>query len=268
MPGQPIIMNVDVSNNQQSGILPLCMMLNARSVYNKTDHFKDLYQLGPDLILVSETWERKRMQLQNIIGTTNYQTISYHRDGKRVGGGCAIVYNQSRFKVEKLNVDTVDGVEAVWALFTPRVNTTMSKVKRIAVGSFYVSPRSPHKTATIDHIIETIHLLRSKYDNEVNFLLGGDFNRLNINSILDSYGALKQCMTTPTRYQAILEIVLCDISNLYHPPTTLAPLQVDSDKKGSDSDHNIAVFAPQTNANYRLESRNLSRSGPCLIHRF
>ena len=100
---------------------------------------------------------------------------------------------------------------------------------------FYVSPRSMHKPATIDHIIETIHLLRSQYDNEVIFLLGGDFNHLNINSILDSYGALKQCMTTPTRNQAILEIILSDISNKYHPTTTLAPLQVDSDKKGSDT---------------------------------
>jgi hypothetical protein len=76
---------------------------------------------------------------------------------------------------------------------------------------------------------------------------------LNISSILDSYGALKQCMTTPTRNKAILEIVLSDISNLFHPPTTLAPLQVDSDKKGSDSDHNVVVFAPQMNANFKID---------------
>ena len=110
-----------------------------------------------------------------------------------------------------------------------------------------------YKTATIDHIIETIHLLRTKYDNEVNFLLGGDFNRLNINTILDSYGALKQCNTVPTRNKAILEIVLSDFSNLYHPPTTLPPLQVDADKKGSDSDHNIVVFAPLSNSKYQMD---------------
>ena len=53
-PGQPVEMNVNMNNNQKSSSLPLCMMLNARSVYNKADHFKDLYQLGPDIILVSE----------------------------------------------------------------------------------------------------------------------------------------------------------------------------------------------------------------------
>ena len=31
------------SNDQKTPILPLCIMLNARSVYNKPDHFKDLY---------------------------------------------------------------------------------------------------------------------------------------------------------------------------------------------------------------------------------
>ena len=228
-------------------------MLNARSLYNKAEHLKDLYQLGPDLIIASETWERKRKQLADIIGTRTYHTISYYRQGGRSGGGCAIIYTDTRFKVEKLDVDTAEGVEAVWALFTPRVNTSNGKIKRIAVGSFYVSPNSMYKTATIDHIIETIHVLRSKYDNEINFLCGGDVNRLNINSILDSYGALKQCVTVPTRNNAILEIVLSDISHLYHPPTTLPPLQVDVGQPGSDSDHNIVVFAPQSDLNFKVK---------------
>ena len=155
-PGQPIRMDVNLDNSEQHPVLPLCVMLNARSVYNKADHFKDLYQLGPDLIIVSETWERRRIRLKDIIGTDRYQTISYHREGNRTGGGCAIVYNDTRFNVEKIDVEVEAGVEAVWALVTPKVRTVCSKVKRIAVGSFYVSPNSIHKPATIDHIIETI----------------------------------------------------------------------------------------------------------------
>ena len=113
-------------------------MLNARSLYNKSDHFKDLYQLGPDCILVSETWEKLRKPLKDIIATDQYSSISYHRDANKTGGGCAIVHNQSRFNVEKLNIDVPVGVEGIWALLTPKVNTTLSKVKRIAIGSFYV----------------------------------------------------------------------------------------------------------------------------------
>ena len=61
------------------------------------------------------------------------------------------------------------------------------KVKRIAVGSIYVSPRSKVKAETIEHIIETIHSLRAKYDNDINWLIGGDFNHLNISDILQCY---------------------------------------------------------------------------------
>ena len=57
----------------------------------------------------------------------------------------------------------------------------------------------------------------------------------------------------PTRNYAILEIVLSDISHLYHPPTTLPPLQVDEDKPGSDSDHNIVVFAPSLHYHWKSQ---------------
>ena len=109
------------------------MMLTSRSLYNKVDKFKDLYQLGPDLILVSETWERQRKQLKEIIATSQFSTTSYHREGNCVGAGCAIVYNQTRFNVQNLNIEAAPGVEAVWALLTPKVSQPMCKVKRIAL---------------------------------------------------------------------------------------------------------------------------------------
>ena len=122
-------------------------------------------------------------------------------------------------------------------------------MKRIVVGSFYVSPNSPHKAAIIEHIIETIHVLRSKFDNQVNFLLGGDFNRLNIGNILDAYGALNQLVSVPTRQGATLEIVLSDLHSLYHPP-----LEVDQNKNGANSDHNILVIAPLSNQKFVIRN--------------
>ena len=47
--------------------------------------------------------------------------------------------------------------------------------------------------------------------------------------------------------------MLTYLSTLYHPPTTLAPLQVDADKKGADSDHNIILMAPLSNASYAIK---------------
>ena len=72
-----------------------------------------------------------------------------------------------------------------------------------------------------------------------------------ISEILDCYGGLKQVISVSTRNQATLEILLTDLHSLYHPPTTLPPLQVDVDKNGKDSNHNIVVFAPKSNIQFK-----------------
>ena len=106
---------------------------------------------------------------------------------------------------------------------------------------------------TIDHIIGAIHSLRALSDKEISFLIGGDFNRLDVSDILDCYGGLQQVISIPTRNSATLEILLTDLHTMYHPPTTLPPLQVDTGKKGKDSDHNVIVFAPISNVQYKME---------------
>ena len=94
------------------------------------------------------------------------------------------------------------------------------KVKRIVIGSIYVSRRSKFKNETIDHIIATIHILRAKYDNDMQFLIGGDVNRLDISEILECYGALRQVVSVPTRKTATLSVLITDLYSMYHPPTT------------------------------------------------
>ena len=164
------------------------------------------------------------------------------------------MYDRNRFRASDPEISVPEDVEAVWSVLTPTTKgNNRMKVKRIAVGSIYISPRSQVKTETVEHIIESIHQLRAKYDNEINFLIGGDFNRLDVSEILDCYGGLQQIISVPTRKSATLEILLTDLHTLYHPPTTLPPLQVDSDKKGKDSDHDVVLFAPVQNLNYRQE---------------
>ena len=59
------------------------------------------------------------------------------------------------------------------------------------------------------------------------------------------------------RKEASLETLVTDLHTLYYSPTSLPPLQVDSDKKGKDSDHSIVVFSPRTNQEYfkKLDSK-------------
>ena len=212
-----------------------------------------LYQICPDIAIISETWERKRITLTNLLEKTKFNSISYSRQG-RSGGGCAIIFNENRFNVEELNIAIPEGVEATWGVLQCKDNSTQKfKVNKIVVGGVYVSPKSKFKIETIDHIIETIHYARAKFGNEVHFLLGGDFNRVDVNDILDAYGALKQFNSVPTRKDAILELLLTDLHPFYHPPTTLAPLEVDPDKNGSNSDHDVVLLAPKSNCKFKDE---------------
>ena len=57
----------------------------------------------------------------------------------------------------------------------------------------------------------------------------------------------------PTRKGATLELIITDLVSYYHPPTSLPPLQVDKDKPGVDSDHNIVIMAPKSNNKYFIE---------------
>ena len=185
-----------------------------------------------------------------------FDYFSYFRKNRAPGGGCAIFFNQTRFSISKIDVAAPDFIETCWALAIPKYNDTKNmKVKRIAIGCYYISPRSRYKQQYIEHIIDSIHLLRAKYENEVNFVIGGDFNRLNVEDILDSYGAMKSIISVPTRKTATLEVILTDLHTLYHPPTTLPPLEVDQDKQGKSSDHNIVVLAPVSNSLYNMKRK-------------
>ena len=95
----------------------------------------------------------------------------------------------------------------MWGVLSPRrLDDKFQKVKRICVGATYIAPRSPYKEDTITHIINTIHMIRARYNNEVNFLIAGDYNRVSIHDILLSYGGLQQMCGVPTRKGATLEL--------------------------------------------------------------
>ena len=50
-----------------------------------------------------------------------------------------------------------------------------------------------------------------------------------------------------------MEVILTDLATLFSPPSSRSPLEVDKGKKGSNSDHNLIVFAPRTNIKYKKE---------------
>ena len=256
-PGKP---NSRKTKLLKASTLPLVSVMNARSCYNKCENIKQfMKEMGIEAGIFSETWEREELSLETLLGLSNYKVHSYKREKvkarKQPGGGCAIVYNENRFKATKLDVFIPRGVEACWLMLKPLNN--MGHVENIAMASIYCSPNSKFKTATINHIIDTIHLLRAQYDNRVNYLIGGDLNQLKIDRILDAYGSLRQIISFGTRKSAILEKIITDLHTLFQPPRCLPPIQVDEDKDGSDSDHNIVILAPiEISNNQKREKRS------------
>ena len=258
------------------------MIANFRSAYNKIKNIKqNLYVLGLDLMVASESWERPHFDLNQLLDSPNYVALSYCRgretpatrmDGRhagklypgKTGGGAAIIYNRHRFEALDTDVAVPLGVEIKWCVFNPlQLNNKLQRVKRICVAAIYIAPRSPYKEESVDHIIHTIHYIRSKYNNEVNFLLAGDFNQVGVQDILDSYGALHQVCKVPTRKGASLQLVLTDLHILMHPPTAQLPIQKDEGAKGVDGDHQALILSPKASAQFVVKrEKTIVKSRP------
>ena len=263
------------SNNVLEALeLPSVLNLNPRSVYNKVDEFHSLVEeLQVDLLFMSESWERETLTLDNIIKLENYQVISnvHQRTGK--GGRPALIINDSKYHVENLTNSLINipwGVEITWAMLTPKQVTPRSIVKKIAVASIYSKPNSVKKTLLLDHIAESYHLLNSKFQSGLFFILAGDTNELKLDSILNLSPKLKQMVESPTRLNPdqILDPIITNLSKYYQTPVVLPPLDNDPDKDGSPSDHLMPFMKPIDSINNnpaRLKKavtfRPLPRSG-------
>ena len=126
-------------------------------------------------------------------------------------------------------------------------------------------------------------LMKARFGNQVNFAISGEFNEFPVCDILSANGSIKQILSVPTRKSSILEVVLTDLTTLYYPPTCRPPLEVDKGKSGSDSDHNIVIFSPISNHQFKKDQiknnhhpqasppvqdpRFWPRSGPSLLDR-
>ena len=191
--------------------LPTIVNLNPRSVYNKIDEFHTLVsELEADLIFMSESWERENCTLDQIIDLENYQIISnvYQRTG--MGGRPALIINENKFIVQNITNTLVSipyGVEITWAVLTPKQISQNSVVKKIVVASIYSKPKSRKKTLLLDHIAETYHLLCSKYQSGLHFILAGDTNDLKLDSILNLSPNLKQVVDSATRGTKFLTLL-------------------------------------------------------------
>ena len=230
--------------------LPKTLNLNPRSIYNKVAEFVTFVQEQKvDLACISESWEREGSTLSDIISIDGFEIISNVFQRRGIGGRPAIIVDGRKFLVENLTQTMISipwGVEAVWALLTPKNSTNASKIQKIAVGSIYCKPKSRKKSLLLDHIAQVYNQVSSKFTNGLHWIICGDTNDLKLDSILDMNKHFKQVVQTPTRLNPprIIDPIITTLASYYQLPQCLAPLDSDPGSKGKASDHLMVVMEP------------------------
>ena len=198
---------------------------------------------------MSESWERENETLDKVIKLDDFEIISnvFQRNG--VGGRPAIVVNSKKYTVENLTQSVISipwGVEAVWAVLTPRNVTNASKIQKIVVGSIYCKPDSRKKSLLLDHIAEVYSQLSSKFQKGLHWIICGDTNDLKLEPILHLNSKFKQVVQDFTRLNPprILDPIITTLSDYYQLPKCLPPLDADPDSNGKPSDHLMVVMEP------------------------
>ena len=138
------------------------------------------------------------------------------------------------------------GVEAVWCLVTPK-GATSNKFKHIAVCSmYYRGPKSTKKKELFDHIAETYHYLSAKYGSNIQYVIAGDTNRLNLAPILSLSHSLVQVVKLPTRLSPdrVLDPIITTMAKYYEEPVTMPPINPNINSGGKPSDHLVVLMWP------------------------
>ena len=256
--------------------LTVVVNLNPRSIYNKAEEFKTMMdQLDCSLCFMSESWDRDSLGLETVIHMDGFRVIKNVLQRKGKGGKPALIIKESNYFIKELCPDVITvppGVEAVWALLTPKSGGSKANIRHIAVCSYYYTVKTT-RSQFIDHISEAFNILCAKYSPGLEFILAGDTNRLNMKSILNLSPNLKQQVKVPTRMNpdAILDTITSTLSAYYQDPFTLAPLDNDNPNNGKPSDHLIVVWkpinasVPKTKVYKEVSYRPLPESGLLLF---
>ena len=148
--------------------LPKLCNINPQSIYNKKDEFITFVEeMVLDVIFISESWERSNITLEEIMRPLQNHTVVsnvHQREGR--GGRPALVVNSQKYQVQNITQSIISipwGVEAVWALITPKGVQSDSIIQRIVLGSVYLTTAARSHVPLLDHITDVYNILSTKY---------------------------------------------------------------------------------------------------------
>ena len=206
----------------------------------------DILERAIDVAFLCEIWEKKekrnhQLQIETLLEEEGLKYISTPRPTG--WGGAAIIVNQQKFSLEKLNIMIPHNLEVVWGLISPKDET--AKFKKIIICSFYSPPNSKKNLKLTDHLVTTLQMLHTKYPDSP-IMLGADKNNMDIRPLLTCGLRLRQVVDLPTRKGVILDIILMSCPQYYNAPTIVPPVPCDNPNDGVPSDHSVPVCVPHT----------------------
>ena len=232
--------------------LPTILSYNMRSIWGKIRSLaEDMHEREGEICFLSEVWEKQenkkhKQKIVEMLEMSNISYISTPRPGAKRGGGAGIAINTDRFSVTKLDITIPKPLEIVWAMLRPIEHTGV--IRRIILCSLYSPPNSKKNILLIDHISLTYNCLKTQYPDAA-ILISGDKNDLDEKKILALNSDFRQLVSSNTRQNKILTILITDLQSYYHNPIIIPPVPVDVPGQGVPSDHCGVLAMPVTSGN-------------------
>ena len=122
------------------------------------------------VVCMSASWERNILSLGQILKLDNYQILSNPKQRDFKGGKPDILLKTDKLNMKPLCPEPITvpvGVEAVWALISPKTINSRDRIRNVAVCSLhYRGPKSTKRKELFDHIAESYNLHTAKYGTD------------------------------------------------------------------------------------------------------
>ncbi|XP_028515119.1 uncharacterized protein LOC110239869 [Exaiptasia diaphana] len=194
-----------------------------------------------DLACITETW-LKDVIPDSVVDIPGYTIIRRDRQNIMHGGVCLYVKNDNNFKYQRLNdIKCCDQHEILWVQLTPkRLPRGFSSIVVCIVYHPQQSCANDHSLR--EHLFDTLTTVEARFPSCA-LIVCGDFNRFNTNSLTNHF-RLKQIVRVPTRKDAILDLIMTNLTAYYNDPITFPPFGL--------SDHETVLVTQK----HRVKSSN------------
>ena len=219
---------------------------NVRSLLPKVDELDAILKLNhTSLAFITETWLNENID-DDAVQIPGYSLIRRDRNYRSGGGVCAYIKSQIPFKILTCLQDV--RFETLWLYLRPH---KLFRGFSCLVVCIVYHPPSSDNNALVEHLTTKLDVALSMYPN-AGIILAGDFNRCPVSTILRHF-TLKQIVKQPTRGNAILDLILTNMSNFCNTPLVLPPIGL--------SDHNSVLCSYKNAATKNARTKVKIRQG-------